>query len=166
MYHFLSGYTARVAGTEKGVTEPEATFSTCFGAPFMPRHPSVYAKMLGERIEKSGAKCWLVNTGWSGGAYGTGERMKIAYTRAMVRAALDGKLAEVASTADPNFGVMVPENCPEVPNDVLNPRTTWKDKTAYDSTASNLRGRFESNFKQFEEYVNDDIKKAGIFSAA
>jgi len=166
MYHFLSGYTARVAGTEKGVTEPEATFSTCFGAPFMPRHPSVYAKMLGERIEKSGAKCWLVNTGWSGGAYGTGERMKIAYTRAMVRAALDGKLAEVASTADPNFGVMVPANCPEVPNDVLNPRTTWKDKTAYDSTASNLRGRFESNFKQFEEYVNDDVKKAGIFSAA
>ena len=166
MYHFLSGYTARVAGTEKGVTEPEATFSTCFGAPFMPRHPSVYAKMLGERIEKSGAKCWLVNTGWSGGAYGTGERMKIAYTRAMVSAALDGKLAEVASKADPNFGVMVPENCPEVPNDVLNPRSTWKDKTAYDSTANNLRGRFESNFKQFEEYVNDDVKKAGIFSAA
>ena len=166
MYHFLSGYTARVAGTEKGVTEPEATFSTCFGAPFMPRHPSVYAKMLGERIEKSGAKCWLVNTGWSGGAYGTGERMKIAYTRAMVSAALDGKLAEVASKADPNFGVMVPENCPEVPNDVLNPRSTWKDKTAYDSTANNLRGRFESNFKQFEEYVNDDVKKAGIFAAA
>ena len=166
MYHFLSGYTARVAGTEKGVTEPEATFSTCFGAPFMPRHPSVYAKMLGERIEKSGAKCWLVNTGWSGGAYGTGERMKIAYTRAMVRAALDGKLAEVAASPDPNFGVLVPENCPEVPNDVLNPRTTWKDKSAYDHTAGDLRGRFESNFKQFEEYVNDDVKKAGIYAAA
>jgi phosphoenolpyruvate carboxykinase (ATP) len=166
MYHFLSGYTARVAGTEKGVTEPEATFSTCFGAPFMPRHPSVYAKMLGDRIEKSGAKCWLVNTGWSGGAYGTGERMKIAYTRAMVRAALDGRLAEVSTSADPNFGVLVPENCPEVPDDVLDPRATWKDKKAYDTTAGDLRGQFESNFKQFEQYVNEDVKKAGIYKAA
>jgi phosphoenolpyruvate carboxykinase (ATP) len=166
MYHFLSGYTARVAGTEKGVTEPQATFSTCFGAPFMPRHPSVYAKMLGERIEKTGAKCWLVNTGWSGGAYGTGKRMKIAYTRAMVRAALDGRLAEVGVTPDPNFGVLVPQACPDVPADVLQPRTTWSDKAAYDTTARDLRGRFEKNFKQFEEYVNDEVKQAGIYAAA
>ena len=166
MYHFLSGYTARVAGTEKGVTEPQATFSTCFGAPFMPRHPSVYAKMLGDRIEKTGAKCWLVNTGWSGGAYGTGRRMKIAYTRAMVRAALDGRLAEVSVTADPNFGVLVPHACPDVPTEVLQPRTTWSDKTAYDTTARELRGRFEKNFKQFEQYVDDDVKQAGIYAAA
>jgi phosphoenolpyruvate carboxykinase (ATP) len=166
MYHFLSGYTARVAGTEKGVTEPQATFSTCFGAPFMPRHPSVYAKMLGERIEKTGAKCWLVNTGWSGGAYGTGKRMKIAYTRAMVRAALDGRLAEVGVTPDPNFGVLVPQACPDVPADVLQPRATWNDKAAYDTTARDLRGRFEKNFKQFEEYVGDEVKQAGIYAAA
>jgi phosphoenolpyruvate carboxykinase (ATP) len=166
MYHFLSGYTARVAGTEKGVTEPQATFSTCFGAPFMPRHPAVYAKMLGERIEKTGAKCWLVNTGWSGGAYGTGKRMKIAYTRAMVRAALDGRLAEVATAADPNFGVLVPQACPDVPADVLQPRATWNDKAAYDTTARDLRGRFEKNFKQFEQYVDEDVKQAGIYAAA
>jgi phosphoenolpyruvate carboxykinase (ATP) len=166
MYHFLSGYTARVAGTEKGVTEPQATFSTCFGAPFMPRHPSVYAKMLGERIEKTGAKCWLVNTGWSGGAYGTGRRMKIAYTRAMVRAALDGRLAEVGVDPDPNFGVLVPQACPDVPADVLQPRATWSDKSAYDTTARDLRGRFEKNFKQFEEYVDDEVKQAGIYAAA
>jgi phosphoenolpyruvate carboxykinase (ATP) len=166
MYHFLSGYTARVAGTEKGVTEPQATFSTCFGAPFMPRHPSVYAKMLGDYIAKTGAKCWLVNTGWSGGAYGTGHRMKIGHTRAMVRAALAGQLAEVAAAPDPNFGVLVPESCPEVPTGVLKPRETWSDKSAYDSTARDLRGRFESNFKQFEPYVDEKVKKAGIYAAA
>ena len=166
MYHFLSGYTARVAGTEKGVTEPQATFSTCFGAPFMPRHPSVYAKMLGERIEKTGAKCWLVNTGWSGGAYGTGKRMKIAHTRAMVRAALDGRLAEAAASPDPNFGVLVPVACPDVPSEVLQPRETWSDKSAYDTTARDLRGRFENNFRQFEEYVEEDVKQAGIYAAA
>lgn len=166
MYHFLSGYTARVAGTERGVTEPQATFSTCFGAPFMPRHPSVYAKMLGERISKSGARCWLVNTGWSGGAYGTGTRMKIGHTRAMVRAALAGKLTEVAATPDENFGLLVPEACPEVPSDVLNPRSTWTDKAAYDNTAKDLRGRFEDNFKQFEAYVDNDVKAAGIYKAA
>jgi len=166
MYHFLSGYTARVAGTERGVTEPQATFSTCFGAPFMPRHPSVYAKMLGERIAKTGAKCWLVNTGWSGGAYGTGSRMKIAHTRAMVRAALDGRLTEVAGSPDPNFGLLVPSACPDVPADVLQPRTTWQDKSAYDTMAGELRGRFEDNFKQFEEYVDDGVKEAGIYKAA
>ena len=165
MYHFLSGYTARVAGTEKALTEPQATFSTCFGAPFMPRHPSVYAKMLGERIARTGAKCWLVNTGWSGGAYGTGKRMDIAHTRAMVRAAVDGRLAEVATTPDPNFGLNVPENCPDVPKKVLQPRTTWKDKKAYDSAARDLTQRFESNFKQFESYVDDGVKKAGVHAA-
>ena len=166
MYHFLSGYTARVAGTERGVTEPQATFSSCFGAPFMPRHPSVYAKMLGERIAKTGAKCWLVNTGWSGGAYGTGTRMKIGYTRAMVRAALDGRLAQVAELQDPNFGLLVPETCPDVPAEVLQPRNTWQDKNAYDSTAGDLRDRFEANFKQFEEYVDENVKKVGIYKAA
>ncbi|MEE2689729.1 MAG: phosphoenolpyruvate carboxykinase [Pseudomonadota bacterium] len=164
MYHFLSGYTARVAGTERGLTEPQATFSTCFGAPFMPRHPAVYAKMLGERIAKTDAKCWLVNTGWSGGAYGTGKRMEIAYTRAMVRAALDGRLAEVAMTADPNFGLNVPQACPDVPNEVLQPRETWGDKGAYDSTARDLTQRFEANFKQFEGDVDVNVKAAGIYA--
>ena len=166
MYHFLSGYTARLAGTEKGVTEPEATFSTCFGAPFMPRHPSVYAEMLGEKIEKSGAECWLVNTGWSGGVYGTGERIKIPYTRAMVRAALDGKLTDVTFNPDPHFGVSVPNSCPGVPEEVLDPRSTWQDKSAYENTAHNLRARFEDNFKQFEDHVSEEVKKAGIFAAS
>jgi phosphoenolpyruvate carboxykinase (ATP) len=166
MYHFLSGYTARVAGTERGVTEPQATFSTCFGAPFMPRHPSVYAQLLRDRIAKTGARCWLVNTGWSGGAYGTGSRMKIAHTRAMVRAAVDGRLAEISSTPDKNFGLLVPDSCPEVPSEVLQPRATWSDKSDYDSTANDLCGRFEDNFKQFEEYVGSDVIAAGIHKAA
>ena len=166
MYHFLSGYTAQVAGTEIGVTEPKATFSTCFGAPFMPRHPSVYAKMLGERIEKTGAACWLVNTGWSGGAYGVGSRMKIAYSRALVRAALDGKLKNVPVRKEPFFGLLVPESCPEVPSDVLMARNTWSDKTAYDNTARDLTKRFETNFKKFEEYVGPEVKKAAIYAAA
>ncbi len=166
MYHFLSGYTAQVAGTEVGVTEPKATFSTCFGAPFMPRHPSVYAKMLGERIERTGAACWLVNTGWSGGAYGVGSRMKIAYSRALVRAALSGKLKDVPVRKEPFFGLLVPESCPEVPADVLMARNTWSDKTAYDNTARDLTKRFETNFKKFEEYVGPEVKKAAIYAAA
>jgi phosphoenolpyruvate carboxykinase (ATP) len=165
MYHFLSGYTARVAGTERGVTEPQATFSTCFGAPLMPRHPTVYAQMLGEKMAKTGARCWLVNTGWSGGAYGTGKRMSIQYTRAMLRAAIEGKLASVARIEDPNFGLQIPENCPDVPNDVLQPKTTWSDGGAYDETARNLRGLFQDNFKQFEGAVSEDVKKAGIYAA-
>ena len=132
----------------------------------MPRHPSVYAKMLGERIQESGAKCWLVNTGWSGGAYGTGERIKISYTRAMVRAALDGKLSNIAFTSDPHFGVLVPNSCPDVPKEVLDPRNTWQDKLAYENTANNLRGRFEENFKQFEDHVSEEVKKAGIFASS
>jgi len=167
MYHFLSGYTARVAGTEKGMgNEPTATFSTCFGAPFMPRHPSVYAKMLGEKMAQTGATCWLVNTGWSGGAYGVGKRMAIAHTRAMVRAALAGELSGVPTEEHPLFGLAMPAACPEVPEGVLNPRTTWQDKRAYDQTARELTKRFETNFKQFEPYVGDAVKAAGIHAAA
>jgi phosphoenolpyruvate carboxykinase (ATP) len=166
MYHFLSGYTAQVAGTELGVNEPKATFSTCFGAPFMPRHPSVYAKMLGERIATTGAACWLVNTGWSGGAYGVGARMKIAHTRALVRAALAGALKDIPVRKEPFFGLLVPEQCPEVPNEVLTARNTWSDKNSYDQTARDLTKRFESNFKKFEDYVGPDVKKAAIYAAA
>ncbi len=167
MYHFLSGYTARVAGTEKGLgNEPQATFSTCFGAPFMPRHPAVYAKLLGERIQRHGASCWLVNTGWSGGGYGVGRRFRIQHTRAMVRAALDGKLAAVGVVKDPNFGLLVPDACPDVPNDVLDQRAAWADKRAYDQAASNVAKRFEANFKQFEGQVDDKVKSAAIRAAA
>ena len=166
MYHFLSGYTARLAGTERGVDTPQATFSTCFGAPFLPRHPTVYAKLLGETIRKSGAKCWLVNTGWSGGAYGTGERMKIAHTRTMVRAAVEGKLASVAVAPDPNFGLLIPDAVPDVPKEVLNPKETWADKKGYDSAARDLAQRFEANFEQFNEAVTEDVRAAGIHAAA
>ena len=166
MYHFLSGYTAKVAGTERGLKEPAATFSTCFGAPFMPRHPTVYAKLLGEKMAKHDAKCWLVNTGWSGGGYGVGDRMKIAYTRAMVNAALNGSLADAETAADPNFGVLVPQACPDVPGDVLNPRNTWSDGNAYDTQARDLTQRFEANFKQFEGHVEDSVNAAAIRAAA
>ncbi len=168
MYHFLSGYTARVAGTEKGLgSEPQATFSTCFGAPFMPRHPSIYGEMLRERIAKHGSTCWLVNTGWSGGRAGAGgERMSIAHTRAMVRAALDGGLSGVGLRQDPNFGLLVPEGIPNVPANVLDPRSVWMDKGGYDTTANELRGRFEQNFRQFDGFVGDAVKAAGIRAAA
>ncbi|MFO1190167.1 MAG: phosphoenolpyruvate carboxykinase [Alphaproteobacteria bacterium] len=167
MYHFLSGYTARVAGTEKGLgNEPVATFSTCFGGPFMPRHPSVYAKLLGQNIAKHHANCWLVNTGWSGGAYGVGQRMKIAYTRAMVRAALDGRLAKVETKRDTHFGFHIPQSCPDVPADVLNPKNTWADKQAYDESARDVTKRFAANFAQYEPYVDDKVKAAAIRPAA
>ncbi|MFQ6016650.1 MAG: phosphoenolpyruvate carboxykinase [Kiloniellaceae bacterium] len=167
MYHFLSGYTARLGGTEKGLgNEPKATFSTCFGAPFMPRHPSVYARLLGEKIERTGANCWLVNTGWTGGAYGVGARMRIDHTRTMVRAALDGRLAEVATERHPSFGLAVPESCPGVPKEVLDPKNTWADKQAYERTARALSARFEVNFRQFEPYVSAAVKAAGIHNAA
>jgi phosphoenolpyruvate carboxykinase (ATP) len=132
----------------------------------MPRHPTVYAKLLGDKMAKHEAKCWLVNTGWSGGGYGVGERMKIAHTRAMVNAALDGRLATVSFTEDPNFGVLVPDSCPNVPSEVLNPRNTWKDKDAYDAQAQALRKLFEDNFKQFEAAVDDKVKAAAIKAAA
>jgi phosphoenolpyruvate carboxykinase (ATP) len=167
MYHFLSGYTARVAGTEKGLgAAPQATFSTCFGAPFMPRHPSVYARLLGEKIARHGVACWLVNTGWSGGGYGVGQRMKIAHTRAMVRAALDGRLGSVPTMTDPFFSLAIPETCPGVPGEALNPRNVWADKSAYDLTARRLMGDFERNFKQFEAHVDASVRAAGIRAAA
>lgn len=158
MYHFLSGYTAKLAGTEKGLgNEPQATFSTCFGAPFMPRHPAVYAKLLGEKIAKHGVNCWLVNTGWTGGEYGTGHRMPIAHTRALVNAALDGTLAVVETEKDPFFGLAMPTSCPGVPSDILNPRNTWSDKNAYDAKARDLVARFIKNFEQFTDYVDEDV---------
>jgi phosphoenolpyruvate carboxykinase (ATP) len=167
MYHFLSGYTAKVAGTEKGLgNEPQATFSTCFGAPFMPRHPAVYARMLADKIRKNGADCWLVNTGWSGGAYGVGERMSIRHTRALLSAALDGTLAKSSFNLDDNFGVLVPKACPDVPGEVLNPRDTWSDKDAYDEQARDLCGRFHRNFEVFAPYVDDNVKSAGPNMAA
>ncbi|UEM20559.1 phosphoenolpyruvate carboxykinase [Skermanella mucosa] len=166
MYHFLSGYTARVAGTEKGVTEPQATFSTCFGAPFMPRHPAVYAKLLGDKIAKHGSNVWLVNTGWSGGAYGTGKRMSIGHTRSLIRAALEGNLADAPHRPDPNFGLFIPEACPDVPADVLQPKNTWSDKRAYDETAHEVAKRFEANFKQFADEVEPGVRDAAIKTAA
>lgn len=161
MYHFLSGYTAKVAGTEKGVTEPQATFSTCFGAPFMTQRPIVYANLLGKKITEHGVKCWLVNTGWTGGPYGVGSRIKITYTRAMINAALNGALDNVAYTVDPIFGVQVPTSCPNVPSEVLMPRNTWDDGNAYDAQARKLAGMFVENFKQFSTEVPEGIKAAG-----
>jgi len=161
MYHFLSGYTAKVAGTERGVTEPQATFSACFGAPFMIRPPSVYARMLGERIEQHGSRVWLVNTGWTGGAYGEGKRMKLSHTRAMVRAALEGELDDVSTTPDPIFGVHVPDHVPGVPDDVLKPRGTWRDADAYDAQARKLAGMFRENFEKFADGVSEGVGAAG-----
>jgi phosphoenolpyruvate carboxykinase (ATP) len=158
MYHFLSGYTAKVAGTEKGIKEPEATFSTCFGAPFMVLHPGVYADLLGKKMAQHNAACWLVNTGWSGGPYGVGQRMKIGHTRAMIRAILNGSLANVETKPDPIFGVQVPVSCPEVPAEVLQPRHTWSDKEAYDGQARDLARRFNENFKKYESGVSDAVR--------
>jgi phosphoenolpyruvate carboxykinase (ATP) len=158
MYHFLSGYTAKVAGTEKGIKEPEATFSPCFGAPFMVLHPGVYADLLCKKMAQHNAACWLVNTGWSGGPYGIGSRMKIAHTRAMIRAILNGTLAGVATTADPIFGVQVPVSCPEVPAEVLQPRNTWAKKDEYDRQARDLARRFNENFKKYESGVSEAVR--------
>ena len=161
IYHFLSGYTAKVAGTEKGVTEPKATFSTCFGAPFLPLEPSRYARMLGEKIATHHARVWLINTGWSGGPYGEGQRMKIAYTRAMIRAALSGALDHVAYLKDPVFNLDVPASCPGVPSDVLTPRATWANGAAYDAQAAKLATMFVENFKTFGQGVTADVLAAG-----
>jgi phosphoenolpyruvate carboxykinase (ATP) len=167
MYHFLSGYTARVAGTEKGLgNEPEATFSTCFAAPFLPRHPQVYGKLLEDLIAKHGANCWLVNTGWTGGAYGTGKRMSITHTRALLRAALAGELDTASYRTDPFFGLQIPEHVAGVPDEVLNPRTAWPDPAAYDAAAAALVKRFEGNFASFADLVGDDVKAAAIRAAA
>jgi len=160
MYHFLSGYTAKVAGTEIGVTEPEATFSTCFGAPFMPRHPSVYGNLLKERIAKGQVQCWLLNTGWTGGKYGTGKRMPIKATRALLNAALDGSLNDAEFRKDPNFGFDVPVAVPGVDSAILDPRATWADKDDYDRTAQKLVQLFVDNFAQFEAHVDEGVRKA------
>ncbi len=161
MYHFLSGYTAKVAGTEIGVTEPEATFSTCFGAPFMPRHPSVYGNLLKKRIAEGHVDCWLVNTGWTGGKYGTGKRMPIKETRALLNAALDGSLKNVEFRKDPNFGFDVPVAVPGVDNSILDPRSTWADKADYDRTAAKLVDLFIENFAEFAEHVDEGVRQSG-----
>jgi len=161
MYHFLSGYTAKVAGTERGVTEPKAVFSACFGAPFLPRHPGVYAEMLGERLRRHGAKVWLVNTGWSGGGYGVGRRMKLSYTRSMVDAALGGALDNVEMRTDPIFGVQVPASVEGVPSEILDPRSTWSDTAAYDAAAQQLAGMFRENFARYADRVSDGVRAAG-----
>jgi phosphoenolpyruvate carboxykinase (ATP) len=161
MYHYLLGYTAKVAGTEIGVKEPTLTFSPCFGAPFLPLHPTEYAKLLGERIKKHQTRCWLVNTGWSGGPFGVGKRMKIAHTRAMVNAALAGKLNDVHYVEDPVFGVSVPTSCPDVPNEVLIARNTWANKADYDAKAAQLAKEFVKSFEKYAKYATPEIIAAG-----
>jgi phosphoenolpyruvate carboxykinase (ATP) len=162
MYHFLSGFTSKVAGTERGVTEPEPTFSTCFGAPFMPRRPEVYGKLLQQKIAKHGSVCWLVNTGWTGGAYGTGSRMPIRATRALLSAALDGSLNKGKFRKDPNFGFDVPVAVTGVADILLDPRRTWDNPESYDRQAAKLVGMFSDNFEQYQPYIDDDIKAAAI----
>src|SRR3954451_5727799 len=159
MYHFLSGYTAKLAGTERGVKEPQPSFSTCFGAPFMPLRPKVYAEMLGRRMQEHGSQCWLVNTGWFGGPYGVGSRMKLPYTRAMVNAAIEGKLNDVEFETDPAFGLTVPKSVPGVPSEFLHARDAWKDTAAYDKAAADLAARFAKNFEKFDVPAN--IRAAG-----
>jgi phosphoenolpyruvate carboxykinase (ATP) len=161
MYHFLSGYTAKVAGTEKGVKDPSATFSTCFGAPFLPLNPNVYARFLGERIARHDARVWLVNTGWSGGPFGVGKRMKIGYTRAMISAALSGALDNVGYQNHPIFNLDMPTSCLDVPSAVLDPRSTWSNKDEYDAQARKLAAMFVENFKTFAADVDPVVIDAG-----
>jgi phosphoenolpyruvate carboxykinase (ATP) len=161
MYYFLSGYTAKVAGTERGVKEPQATFSSCFGAVFLVWHPTKYAEMLGKLIDEHGSDVWLVNTGWTGGAFGVGKRMKLSHTRTMVRALLHGDLHSAPLDTDPNFGLHVPKHVADVPNDILNPRNTWSDKAAYDEQAKKLAGMFRENFSKFEKFVPESVRNAG-----
>jgi phosphoenolpyruvate carboxykinase (ATP) len=149
MFYFLNGYTAKVAGTEAGVKEPTAVFSTCFGAPFLPLRPKAYADLLKEKIERHGAKVWLVNTGWTGGAYGVGTRMRLAHTRAMLAAAFRGDLDDVPYDIDPVFGLHLPTSCPDVPTEVLTPRQTWEDQAAYDAKANELKAMFDANYLKF-----------------
>ncbi len=162
MYHFLSGYTAKVAGTERGVTEPTATFSTCFGAPFMVHHPTVYSKLLGKKIEDHNVTCWLINTGWTGGPYGIGERMKIGYTRAMVNAAIEGTLSDVSFVRELFFGLEVPKSVPGVPTEVLDPRAAWNDPAAYDAQAKKLARLFADNFTQFKSQASPAVVEVAI----
>jgi phosphoenolpyruvate carboxykinase (ATP) len=160
MYQFISGYTAKVAGTETGVTEPKPTFSACFGAPFLPLHPGKYASMLGEKMKAHDVNVWMINTGWTGGPYGAGNRMKLKFTRAMITAALDGKLNEATYHNDPIFGVAIPDNCPEVPQELLDPRNTWSDKNDYDKKAKYLASLFIKNFEKYAAGVTADILAA------
>lgn len=160
MYQFISGYTAKVAGTEAGVTEPKPTFSACFGAPFLPLHPGKYAEMLGKKMEENNVNVWLINTGWTGGPHGVGHRMKLSYTRAMITAVLDGKMDNIATEADPIFGVAIPKEVPGVPTEVLNPRNTWTDKAAYDEKAKYLAGLFVKNFEKYASGVGQEILNA------
>ena len=166
MYHFISGYTAKVAGTEAGITEPVTEFSACFGAPFLPLHPTKYAEMLGAKIGESNVKVWLINTGWSGGEYGTGSRIKLKYTRAMITAALEGKLNDVDYTTHEVFGLAMPNECENVPTEILNPKNTWEDKSAYDMKANSLATKFVENFKQFESAANEEIMAGAPKAAA
>lgn len=160
MYQFISGYTAKVAGTEAGVTEPKSTFSACFGAPFLPLHPAKYAEMLGKKMNEHNVNVWMINTGWSGGAYGVGSRMKLGYTRSMITAALEGKLDHVNYQEHRVFGMMMPTECPGVPSEILSPRNTWKDKDAYDAMARNLAAQFIKNFEKYADGANEEILAA------
>ncbi len=160
MYHFISGYTAKVAGTEVGITEPTTTFSACFGKAFLPLHPTKYAELLGEKLKKHDVNVWLVNTGWSGGPFGVGSRMKLSYTRAMITAALNGELDKVSFETMPIFGLSMPASCPGVPAELLNPRMTWKDKHEYDAKAASLAASFVKNFEQYANFANEEIMQA------
>jgi phosphoenolpyruvate carboxykinase (ATP) len=157
MYHFISGYTAKVAGTEVGITEPQTTFSACFGAAFLPLHPTQYATLFGQKMEENHVNVWLINTGWTGGPYGVGSRMKLKYTRAMITAALENQLNDVEFIKHEVFGVDVPQSCPNVPDEVLNPRETWEDKSAYDAKANELARAFVKNFEKYADYANEEI---------
>ncbi|MGI9542324.1 MAG: phosphoenolpyruvate carboxykinase (ATP), partial [Cyclobacteriaceae bacterium] len=157
MYHFISGYTAKVAGTEAGITEPQTVFSACFGAPFLPLHPTKYAEMLGKKMSQYQVNVWLVNTGWSGGVYGVGSRMKLSYTRAMITAALNGSLNNVGYRKHSIYGIAIPTTCPGVPSRILSPRETWQNDEGYYKKANQLAHAFIENFKRFEEFANEEI---------
>ena len=160
MYHFISGYTAKVAGTEVGITEPQTTFSACFGKAFLPLHPTKYAELLGKKLKENKVNVWLVNTGWSGGPYGIGSRIKLAYTRAIITAALNGDLDKIHFDTTPIFSLEIPKACPNVPSEILNPRNTWADKNAYDAKANQLAAAFVKNFEQYADFANDEILAA------
>ena len=157
MYHFISGYTAKVAGTEAGITEPQTTFSACFGMPFLPLHPTKYAELLGAKLKENKVNVWLINTGWSGGAYGVGERINLKYTRAMISAVLNGSLKNTSYQNHAVFGLAMPSQCEGVPSEILNPKNTWSNKQAYDETANSLAQKFLTNFESFHEFANDEI---------
>jgi phosphoenolpyruvate carboxykinase (ATP) len=161
MYHYISGYTAKVAGTEVGVKDPEPTFSACFGGPFLVWHPTKYAELLAEKLRKHGAQTWLVNTGWTGGPYGTGSRIKLKYTRAIIDAIHSGALQHIATIEDPVFGLHIPEFCPEVPTEILQPRTTWADKVSYDEKAKKVAQLFRDNFKKYEAQASAEVRNGG-----